>query len=550
MRPSDTIPGVPGRKRRPSLAHTSQGAQLVRRNVLSHHQPQRPRPRHRRRPRYYPFRYGPVVLGSALMLLGGLLSLPLGYASSSPPRALLTLFTSVAGLALLILAGVRAPVARKWRQRAMRRKGSFMALGGLMTLLTLLVFVGGVRLTMGGSLSRAFWSDVISFSYVNARLVLQGHNPYVSDPAFFPALQRFPYAIETPLRSGAFGHGFDYPSMPHLNEVERQFLASPSARHGEFDPATLHSYPALSFLLYVPLVWAGIDNVLVLNVAVFLALFAWQVWLAPQGERHWGALVAGSVAGLALFSLFLDNEIICVAFLLVAWHYRRNRWVSGLLLGLGCAFKQYCWFFAPFFILDALLTGARAPSISSASGGARSLRDRVASALEQVRGLNWGDASLRVAITVAGFAVPNLPYIIASPGAWWASLWLPQSEPLFPMGMGVIALFTGHLLPYIAPRFFTLLELVAMAAALFAAVRWRAYLGDAVLLLALIPLLFAFRSLPNYFGVAPWIALYAANMAYRAHAGKQALTVRLTGASRTGQPSRRSRGGAQLARQG
>lgn len=548
MRPSDTIPGVPGRKRRSSLAHTSQGAKLLRRNVLSHHQPQRARPRHRRRPRYYPFRYGPVVLGSALMLLGGLLSLPLGYASSSPPRALLTLFCSVAGLALLMLAGLRAPVARIWRQRAMRRKGSFMALGGLMTLLTLLIFVGGVRLTMGGSLSRAFWSDVISFSYVNARLVLQGHNPYVSDPAFFPALERFPYAIETPLRAGAFGHGFDYPSMPHLNEVERQFLTSPAARNGEFDPATLHSYPALSFLLYVPLVWAGIDNVLVLNVAVFLALFAWQVWLAPQGERHWAALVAGSVAGLALFSLFLDNEVICLAFLLLAWHYRRHRWVSAALLGLGCAFKQYCWFFAPFFILDALLTGRRDATGRPEPGVALSLRERVSLVVDELRRLNWGDASVRVAITLVGFLVPNLPYVIASPGAWWASLWLPQSEPLFPMGMGVIALFTGHLLPYIAPRFFTLMEFLGMGAALFAAVRWRRYLGDATLLLGLIPLLFAFRSLPNYFGVAPWIALYAANMAYRAYASKQTISVRLAGASRTGQLTRRPRSSARLAR--
>ncbi len=484
------------------------------------------------------------------MLLGGLLSLPLGSASSTPLRALLTLFCSAVGLAMLILAGLRTPITRIWRQRAMRRKGSFMALGGLMTLLTLLVFVGGVRLTMGGSLSRAFWSDVISFSYVNARLVVQGHNPYLSDPAFFPALHRFPYAIETPLRSGAFGHGFDYPSMPQLNKVEGQFLASPAARHGEFDPATLHSYPALSFLLYVPLVWAGVDNVLFLNVAVFLALFAWQVWLAPQGERHWGALAAGSVAGLALFSLFLDNEIICLAFLLLGWHYRRHRWVSAALLGLGCAFKQYCWFFAPFFILDALLSGRHDSTTRLEPGVERSLRERVVRMLAQLRRLNWGDASLRVAITLGAFLVPNLPYLIASPGAWWTSLWLPQSEPLFPMGMGVIALFTGHLLPYIAPRIFTLMELLGMAAALYAAVRWRAYLGDAVLLLGLIPLIFAFRSLPNYFGVAPWIALYAANMAYRAYAGKQALTMRLAGASRMGQPTRRPTSRAPLARQG
>jgi uncharacterized membrane protein len=134
----------------------------------------------------------------------------------------------------------------------------------------------------------------------------------------------------------------------------------------------------------------------------------------------------------------------------------------------------------------------------------------------QLKRLNWAEASKRGLIALGAFLLPNAPFIIANPGAWWSSLWLPQSEPLFPMGMGIIALFTGHLLPYITPRIFTLLEMLAMLGALIVAVRWRSILGDAVLLLALVPLLFAFRSLPNYFGVAPWIALYAANIAYRA----------------------------------
>ena len=34
-------------------------------------------------------------------------------------------------------------------------------------------------------------------------------------------------------------------------------------------------------------------------------------------------------------------------------------------------------------------------------------------------------------------------------------------------------------------------------------------------MLALFPLFFAFRSLPNYFAIAPWIAFYAATQVYR-----------------------------------
>src|SRR5574340_842953 len=98
--------------------------------------------------------------------------------------------------------------------------------------------------------------------------------------------------------------------------------------------------------------------------------------------------------------------------------------------------------------------------------------------------------------------------------------------------------------PYSAPRFFTLLEGLAMLGALIAAIRWRALLGDGVLLLALIPLLFAFRSLPNYFGIAPWIALYAANMAYRARLDAGVVTVRRRVATRTGRMGRQPLPGA------
>ena len=52
------------------------------------------------------------------------------------------------------------------------------------------------------------------------------------------------------------------------------------------------------------------------------------------------------------FSLFLETEVICVALLLAAWHFRRRPWVGPVLLGLACAFKQYSWFFVPFFALE------------------------------------------------------------------------------------------------------------------------------------------------------------------------------------------------------
>jgi uncharacterized membrane protein len=267
--------------------------------------------------------------------------------------------------------------------------------------------------------------------------------------------------------------------------MERRYVAAPETTHGEFDPSTMHSYPALSFLLYLPVVWAGIRNILFLHVAVYIALFAWLVWRAPTDLRGWGALVLVASMGVQIISVVKDTEVICVALLLAAWHLRDRRWLGPVLLGLACAFKQYCWFFVPFFVLDALLAHG------------------------------WREAMRRVAIALGAFLLPNVPFLVSNPGAWWQSMWLPMSEPLFPMGMGIVLLSINHLLPYGSPQLYTVLEACALVGVLYAYARWHDALQECALLLALIPFVFAFRSPPNYFAFAPWLAFFAATRLYR-----------------------------------
>ena len=274
--------------------------------------------------------------------------------------------------------------------------------------------------------------------------------------------------------------------MPgRIKAVQREYVASLQRVPGAFDPRTLHSYPALSFLLYVPWLWAGGTNILAVHLLIYWALFAWLVWLTPVGWRHWGALVALAAVPTVLASLIEGDEVVCIAFILLAWHLRERRWAGAVLLGLGCAFKRYVWFFVPVF------------------------------AVEVVRGQGWR-AGLRWAITsVAAFLLPNLPFLVASPRAWWASLWIPMTEPFFAVGVGIIQLSTSHLLPYGPPALYAALEAVALGAEVAIAVRTWPRLGAGLLLLALLPLYFAFRSTPNYFAFAPWLALYAVNVRNR-----------------------------------
>ncbi len=432
----------------------------------------------------FPLRYLLIVLGSvALRIATDVATLPWDR-SWMAVRGVTECSTGALGLALLLTGALDLAPPRWLPQIHWKARLVVVAGAVVMTIDTLLVLAALLVLVLLRPASVAYYNDVIAFTHVNADLVLDGQNPYTTDSGFAASLTRFPGAGATPLRRGVFGTGYDYPQPAALLAAEARYLARPGAPDGSFDPRTLHSYPALSFLLYVPLVWAGVPDILILHVLVYAGLFLWLVRTAPRGVRRFTALVLGAAVSLVGQSLPMDTEIVCAGFLLLAWHWRDRRWVSALLWGLGCAFKQYCWLFAPYFVVDAWRT------------------------------CGWREALRRVVIAALAFLLPNLPYLLASPRAWWTSLFLPMSEPLFPMGIGIVAPAIGGLLPFAAPVVYTGLEALALAGCLWAFARWHSVLGEAALLLALIPFFFAFRSPANYFAIAPWFALSAANRIY------------------------------------
>ncbi|HZC06327.1 MAG TPA: hypothetical protein VE338_11885 [Ktedonobacterales bacterium] len=423
-------------------------------------------------------RYVAVALSAALLAIEGVSSLGLALPTTGSGALRMALDVALA-LALAVVAAARIP-APPAIARLYARMRPLAVVGALLLLfVTGLALINTARLILFTAPPHYFVTDVVGFTDECARLTLAGRNCYTSPTGFVEALRRFPYVTPSPLRGHVFGVGADYPSHSDVSAVERRYLADPSATPGAFDPRTLTSYPALSFLLYVPLVWLGLPDILLLNLLVFVALAVWLVARAPRHERVWTTVAFSAALPLLLYSLIADTEVVALAFLLLAWRFRERRWVSAIALGLGCAFRQYCWFFAPFLLLDALLHHG------------------------------WREAVRRAFITLGAFLVPNLPYLIASPGAWWASLWLPISEPLFPLGVGLVALSKGHLLPYAPTALYTTLEVIALLLCLWAQWRWRARLREAVPLLALIPLYFAWRSLPNYFAIAPLLALFA-----------------------------------------
>ncbi|HLZ24331.1 MAG TPA: glycosyltransferase 87 family protein [Ktedonobacterales bacterium] len=432
----------------------------------------------------FPRRFALLALGTALLTVAGDAVDVLPNVPNGGYLGPVAAFATATGLVCL-LAAIVSPRAPAWlARRYAKLRLAVLASAYALAVDALIIFFLAVIAATIVPTSSAYFNDVISFTHVNAEVALAGGNPYTDDALFVATLRRFPKGLATPMRRGAFGTGYTYPDTDTIRAIERKYVADPTTYAASFDPATLHSYPALSFLLYVPLLAVGLRNILLLHVLLFVAGVFVLARLAPPGIRRWSALVAFASVPLLGHSLLIDSEIVCVAFLLSAWHVRERGWLGGLLLGLACAFKQYCWLFAPFFLLDVY----------------------------QREG--WRGTLRYSSIAATAFLLPNLPYLLMDPSAWLHSVLLPATDPLFPMGMGLEAISAGHILPFAPPLVYTAVELLAYGVALWGQWRWRDRLGDGVLLLALLPLFFAFRSPANYFAIAPWLALYAVNMRY------------------------------------
>ena len=153
----------------------------------------------------------------------------------------------------------------------------------------------------------------------------------------------------------------------------------------------------------------------------------------------------------------------------MAWLFRNRRWSSALLFGLALASKQTAWFFLPFY------------------------------AILLFRQYSLKEVLYRMTIASGVFLVFNLPFILWNPHAWLSGMLTPLDSYMFPMGVGIIDFSITHMLPYFNQPVYTVLEAIAMLGSLVYYWRICHKHPEAALLLAVIPLFLAWRSLPSYF---------------------------------------------------
>jgi hypothetical protein len=311
-----------------------------------------------------------------------------------------------------------------------------------------------------------FSNDGTSLGVNAASLLLQGRNPYTDSNIVDVARQ---FAIQpnwtTPLRQGQFANALDYPSMDELNAVFKRGLETGAAPELE----SRVSYPALSFLTLVPFVLFQHYNVLPLSLVSYLVIVSCGCYAARPALRPWILLLA--LANVPMWSSILGGnfDILTYLFIIMSWLLCGRSRTSALFLGLALASKQIAWFFVPFYMVMIWRTE-----------GLKSMLGRV---------------------TLAGVValVINLPFILWNPAAWYAGVLAPLLDPMFPFGVGLVNLGVTHLLPYFPARVYQVLEagvFCALLAYYWRIGRWR---PEAAMLLAVVPLFFAWRSLPSYF---------------------------------------------------
>ena len=328
----------------------------------------------------------------------------------------------------------------------------------------------------------SYHNDAIALNECAAQAVLRREDPY-SEFGIFGCYSARGLGADrtTPLRRGSFADIEIYPSEEQMDAAwirgQRwlaQYLGLISIPPPDFEFVWRTSYPALSFLLIVPWVALGWDASF-LYVMCLIGAMALVLARAPAGSRPF--LLTGMLAAVSLsaFTVGGSADVLYALPLVAAWLWRERRW-SALALGVAASVKQLAWPFAAFYLIQ----------VAAQQG--------------------WREAARRAAVAAGLFAIANAPFVLWDAPAWLLGILTPVSEPMFPRGAGLVFLSTNGVLPLFPSTLYLGLEAIAAAAVLAVAWRTRRTSPELGLVLAMIPLWFAWRSLFSYFFLLPLFA--------------------------------------------
>jgi len=295
----------------------------------------------------------------------------------------------------------------------------------------------------------SYGTDAMLFNAYSAELVLHGANPYAAtmQPAF--SLFNVPKNLVTPTATG--------------------------------DAIFSQSYPALSFLIYVPFALLGINAIWV-SILSHVALILILVWVAPRPLKAVAPLILFADPSYAEYTLGSVTDIIwAVPIALCAYFWRSKPQLAALFLGIACCRKQSPWFVVPFAVVYWAMNA-------------------------------WSHRSPRrfyepLAIMLVAFFLFNAPYIVVGPHEWVHGVLTPMAGNLIAFGSGIVQLLTANV--YATDlRTLTIVSASVLGLCVIAYAIDRRRLAFLPFIAPGIALFFAARSLQNYFMFWP-VALVA-----------------------------------------
>jgi hypothetical protein len=230
------------------------------------------------------------------------------------------------------------------------------------------------------------------------------------------------------------------------------------------------NYPALSFLLVTPFIAAGVTDIRWIYLAEILALV---LLLLRKVRVPWRPIVSAGVVGNTV--IVRQNIVAGVdptwwGLMALAWVFVESRWLSPIAVGLAVASRQPAWFCAPFYLLGVWKRSGR------------------------------GEAIRRAAIVAMAALLPNLPFMIDSPSAFFNGIAAPMLGALPPDGVGFVRFGLDGQLPLLPRAVYGGLALLSFFTLAFVLWQFWRRVPIGALVFPFVPLYLGWRSLQNYFG--------------------------------------------------
>ena len=320
------------------------------------------------------------------------------------------------------------------------------------------------------SLDNVFgYNDATALTHQASQNVIDSKDPY-KEANIITAMEDYRGDVDkiTPLRQGRFADVFPYPDAEQLEEFWNDVSQTPDQIPVEIE--SKFNYPAGGFLLPAPFLLVGINDFRIIYIILLIPVLAYVVYKIPSRFRiHF---IIGLLASLELWNSLAAGEtgFMYFPFLFLGWVLRKkNWWLAALFFAVAATIKQLAWLVLPFYLILIFRT----------------------------RG--WQAMAGTLLIIAAVFFAVNGYYIAEDPGLWINSVAAPMTDDMFPLGVGIVSIVSGGYADIQSPLIFSILEtVVVVAAALWYFFKCKRY-PETGLILGVLPLFFAWRSLWGYF---------------------------------------------------